>query len=87
MSGIKFFFAVFVLYIIKTAIDIHNTNKPPRVNKLIVQINEFKNDFKGDMDGKKYKETIKKLVSRIERMSGKKAVEGSLFSEGPIMFT
>jgi len=94
---IKLSLAVFLLYIVKIIIDCYNVQKvlPPlevgasrfdKSDRLLVQLNRFKNEFKGEMESKKYRNVIKKQISRIERVTGKKISKETIFSEGQIMF-
>ena len=58
-------------------------------DKLLSQLNGFKNISKGELDPKKQKENKKHLhmqVSKIEKATGKKIERSTLVSEGPILF-
>ena len=97
---IKLSLAVFLLYIVKIFIDCYNVQKvlPPldpvpvgvsgfdKSDILLVQLNRFKNEFKGEMDSKKYRNIIEKQISRIERVTGRKISKETIFSESKIMF-
>ena len=99
---LKLSLAIFLLYIVKIFIDCYMIQKvlpelEPEVSelgasrfdksdRLLVQINKFKNKFKGEMNDKKYRNVIRRQVSRIERLSKRKISKDTLFSEGQIMF-
>ena len=97
---IKLSLAVFLLYIVKIIVDCYNMQKilPPldpapvgvsrfdKSDRLLVQLNRFKSEFKGEMASKKYRNIIQKQISRIERVTGKKISKETIFSEGQIMF-
>ena len=83
---LKLSLAIFLLYIVKIFIDCYMIQKvlpelEPEVlgasrfdksDRLLVQINKFKNKFKGEMNDKKYRNIIRRQVSRIERLSKRK---------------
>ena len=99
---LKLSFAIFILYVVKIMIDCYQMRKVlPKLDsaqgelgaskidkseRLLVQLNRFKNKFKGEMPGRKYRGIIKRQASRIEKSTGKKISRDTLFSEGQIMF-
>lgn len=97
---LKLFFAISILYVVKIMIDCYQLKKVlPKLDseelgaskidksqRLLVQLNRFKNNFKGEVSGVKYRGILKRQASRIEKITGKKILRDTLFSEGSILF-